>query len=267
MTFKTLQIIIEIYDGLIKKCKVFDYMYFILFFPTLLSGPIDRSRRFDEDLYHPMPKEEYLEVAGAGFIRLTLGITYKFVFASAFYQGITYIGNGHYWFSNIVYMYCYGLYLFFDFAGYGHMACGASHIFGIMTPRAFNVPFRSIDIREFWDRWNITLSHWLRDFVFSRFMMASFRYHWFSSKLVGACIGLMLNMLIMGAWHGLNWSYILYGAYHGVLLCANEVYQKKSKFYKKNKKKRWYRITSWFITFNLVMFGFFIFSGKFLTLF
>jgi membrane protein involved in D-alanine export len=77
----------------------------------------------------------------------------------------------------------------------------------------------------------------------------------------------MLNMLIMGAWHGLNWSYILYGAYHGVLLCANEVYQKKSKFYKKNKKKRWYRITSWFITFNLVMFGFFIFSGKFLTLF
>ena len=103
--------------------------------------------------------------------------------------------------------------------------------------------FISIDIKDFWDRWHITLSHWFRDFVFSRFMMASIRGKWFKDKLTGACIGFMINMLLMGLWHGLSLSYILYGLYHGVLLAITEVYQKKSK---------------------LVMFGFFIFSGRFL---
>ena len=94
--------------------------------------------------------------------------------------------------------------------------------------------------------------------------MASMKGKWFKSKLTGASIGFMVNMLLMGLWHGLTYSYILYGLYHGVLLAITEIYQKKSKFYKKHKKEKWYKIVSWFITFNLVMFGFFIFSGRFL---
>ena len=72
----------------------------------------------------------------------------------------------------------------------------------------------------------------------------------------------MINMLVMGLWHGLEPHYIIYGLYHGILLSVTEVFQKKSKFYKKHKKDRWFRAVSWFITFNLVMFGFFIFSGR-----
>ena len=73
----------------------------------------------------------------------------------------------------------------------------------------------------------------------------------------------MINMFVMGLWHGLEPYYIIYGIYHGILLAVTEVFQKKSKFYKKHKKDRWFKAVSWFVTFNLVMFGFFIFSGRF----
>ncbi len=266
LTFKSLQIIIEIHDDLISEVKTFDFLYFLLFFPCLSSGPIDRSRRFNEDMYNIRPRAEYLELVGSGLFKMMLGMVYKFVLAEAFYQGMTYLGGpiaGTDWNGSILlYMYCYGLYLFFDFAGYSFMAVGMGYIFGIITPENFNKPFISVDIKEFWDRWHITLSHWFRDFVFSRFMMAAIRGKWFKNKLTGASIGFMINMTLMGIWHGLDWCYILYGVYHGVLLALTEIYQKKSKFYKKNKKKKWYRIISGIITFNLVMFGFLIFSGR-----
>lgn len=153
--------------------------------------------------------------------------------------------------------------MFFDFAGYSLMAIGTSYILGIKTPENFNKPFISKDIKEFWDRWHITLSHWFRDFVFSRFVMKCIKKKWFSTKLQRASVGFIVNMLIMGVWHGITPYYILYGLYHGILLAVTETYQKKSKFYKKNKKKKWYQVLSWFITINLVMFGFLIFSGRF----
>lgn len=264
LTFKSVQIIIEIHDELIDEIKLFDFMYFLLFFPCISSGPIDRSRRFTEDIYDLRSKDEYLESVGTGLLKICQGLVYKFVLASVFYQGITYLGAYQEWWSQLIYMYCYGFYLFFDFAGYSLMAVGTGYILGMRTPDNFNKPFISVDMKDFWDRWHITLSHWFRDFVFSRFMMASIRGKWFKNKLTGAAIGFMINMTLMGIWHGLDLSYILYGVYHGILLSVTEVYQKKSKFYKKNKKKRWYKAAGWFITFNLVMFGFFIFSGRLL---
>ncbi len=266
LTFKSLQMILEIYDGLIDHVKIFDFLYFMLFFPCITSGPIDRSRRFTSDLYNIRPKDEYLELVGKGLFKIMLGMVYKFVLASVFYQGMTYLGSaiaGTDWTgSTLIYMYCYGFYLFFDFAGYSLMAVGIGYIFGIITPDNFNKPFISTDMKDFWDRWHITLSHWFRDFVFSRFMMASIRGKWFRNKLTGATLGFMINMTLMGIWHGLEWCYILYGVYHGILLSLTEIYQKKSKFYKKNKKKKWYLLISKVITFNLVMFGFLIFSGR-----
>ena len=98
-------------------------------------------------------------------------------------------------------------------------------------------------------------------------MMKAIKGKWFKNKLTGASIGFIINMGVMGVWHGLNLQYILYGLYHGVLLAITEVYQKKSKFYKKHKKDKIYKLVSWFITVNLVFFGFLIFSGKFGELF
>ena len=263
MSFKTIQIMLEISDGLIKeKISVKDYLQFLLFFPTVSAGPIDRSRRFLKEINEVMPRKEYLELAGDGVYRIVLGLLYKVVLSTYVYQMLLALNNTDIVVYSIKYMYLYTLYLFFDFAGYSLMAVGSSNILGIQTPMNFNKPFLSVDIKDFWTRWHITLSTWLRDFVFSRVLMQVIRKKWFKNRLHNATYAYMVNMLVMGFWHGLSVSYIVYGFYHGVLMAGFEVYQKKSNFYKKNKNKNWYKLLSWFVTMNLVMVGFFIFSGE-----
>lgn len=263
MSFKTIQIMLEISDGLIKeKINIKDYLQFLLFFPTVSAGPIDRSRRFLTEINEVMPRKEYLELAGDGVYRIVLGILYKVVLSTYVYQMLLALNNTSTVVYSIKYMYLYTLYLFFDFAGYSLMAVGSSNILGIQTPMNFNKPFLSVDIKDFWTRWHITLSTWLRDFVFSRVLMQVIRKKWFKNRLHNATYAYMVNMLVMGFWHGLGVSYIVYGFYHGVLMAGFEVYQKKSNFYKKNKNKNWYKLLSWFVTMNLVMIGFFIFSGE-----
>lgn len=263
MSFKTIQIMLEISDGLIKeKISIKDYLQFLLFFPTVSAGPIDRSRRFLKEINEVMPRKEYLELAGDGVYRIILGLLYKVVLSTYVYQMLLALNNTGTVVYSIKYMYLYTLYLFFDFAGYSLMAVGSSNILGIQTPMNFNKPFLSVDIKDFWTRWHITLSTWLRDFVFSRVLMQVIRKKWFKNRLHNATYAYMVNMLVMGFWHGLSVSYIVYGFYHGVLMAGFEVYQKKSTFYKKNKNKNWYKLLSWFVTMNLVMIGFFIFSGE-----
>ena len=263
MSFKTIQIMLEISDGLIKeKISAKDYLQFLLFFPTVSAGPIDRSRRFLKEMNEVMPRKEYLELAGDGVYRIVLGLLYKIVLSTYVYQMLLALNNTDIVVYSIKYMYLYTLYLFFDFAGYSLMAVGSSNILGIQTPMNFNKPFLSVDIKDFWTRWHITLSTWLRDFVFSRVLMQVIRKKWFKNRLHNATYAYMVNMLVMGFWHGLSVSYIVYGFYHGVLMAGFEVYQKKSNFYKKNKNKDWYKLLSWFVTMNLVMIGFFIFSGE-----
>lgn len=263
MSFKTIQIMLEISDGLIKeKINIKDYLQFLLFFPTVSAGPIDRSRRFLTEINEVMPRKEYLELAGDGVYRIVLGLLYKVVLSTYVYQMLLALNNTSTVVYSIKYMYLYTLYLFFDFAGYSLMAVGSSNILGIQTPMNFNKPFLSVDIKDFWTRWHITLSTWLRDFVFSRVLMQVIRKKWFKNRLHNATYAYMVNMLVMGFWHGLGVSYIVYGFYHGVLMAGFEIYQKKSNFYKKNKNKNWYKLLSWFVTMNLVMIGFFIFSGE-----
>ena len=263
VTFRTAQIIIEIFDGVINEINFLEFTGFLIFFPSISSGPIDRSRRFSEDWNKVYKRNEYLNLLGDGIEKILIGILYKFVLAAIFYKIEESFIESYSFLSMLFYGYSYGFYMFFDFAGYSLMAIGTSYILGIKTPENFNKPLITKEIKELWDRWHITLSHWFRDFVFSRFVMKCIKKKWFSTKLQRASVGFIVNMLIMGVWHGITPYYILYGLYHGILLAVTETYQKKSKFYKKNKKKKWYQVLSWFITINLVMFGFLIFSGRF----
>ncbi len=263
ITFKVLQIILESYDGIIEKSSFTSTVGFLLFFPTLCSGPIDRSRRFETDLGKRWSREEYGGLLQKGIWKILLGILYKFVLSAIAYGFLEKISGRYAPQFLILYAYLYGLYLFFDFAGYSLMAVGTSCIFGICTPDNFNKPFISKDIKEFWDRWHITLSHWLRDFLFSRYVTDAIRKKKFKNRMDAATAGFMVNMVVMGMWHGLTKDYLLYGLYHGILLAVTERYQKK-KWYRKVKNKRWYQLLSWFVTMNLAMFGFLIFSGKFL---
>ncbi|MGL5651796.1 MAG: D-alanyl-lipoteichoic acid biosynthesis protein DltB [Paraclostridium sp.] len=265
LNFRTIQMVIEIYDGAIKEVKISTMLYFVLFFPTLSSGPIDRSRRFEKDLEKKIPKEEYIDdYLIPGIKKIFMGVGYKFV--------IAFLVNT-YWMSKIPseinfvnamsYMYAYSLYLFFDFGGYSLFAVGTSYIFGIKAPDNFDKPFLSKDMKEFWTRWHISLSRWFGDYIFSRFVIASMRKKRFKKRATASHVAQMVTMITMGFWHGLTWFYIVYGIYQGVVLVLTDMYQKKSKFYKQHKKDKWFEIVQIVITFHIACFGLLIFSGYF----
>lgn len=274
LTFKAVQVIIEIRDGLITELRPLDYLYFLTFFATFTSGPIDRSRRFTADVQRRLTRSEYADLLARGVLLLLAGAVMQLVLATVaatlldppagMHAGIPCVNDlgGPRAVRAIARAYVYALYLFFDFAGYSLMAVGASYCFGIATPRNFRAPYLAVDIKDFWNRWHITLSTWLRDFVFMRFVRMATKRKLFASRLQTACAGYVVNMLLMGAWHGLTADYLAYGLYHGVLLALTEVYQKRSKFYKRNRKKTWYKVLSWFITLQLVVAGFALFSGQ-----
>lgn len=275
LTFRAVQVVVEIRDGLIEDLPLADYLYFLTFFATITSGPIDRSRRFLEDANTALAPAAYRDLATRGALMLLAGAVMQLALATMVH-GFTdpWAVNGALAMPNILALglpwgvgslvraYGYAVYLYLDFAGYSLMAAGACYLFGIQCPVNFNAPWRALDLKDFWNRWHITLSTWLRDFVFMRFVRGLTRRHVFKKRLTTACCGYVVNMFLMGMWHGLTPDYLLYGLYHGVLLAATEAYQKRCPFYKRNKGKRWYKVLSWFVTMNLVIIGFSLFSGQ-----
>ena len=178
----------------------------------------------------------------------------------------------HYWLDPLTqetslssagaYMYAYSLYLFFDFAGYSAFAIGLSYLFGIHTPENFNKPFLARDIREFWNRWHITLSTWLRDHVYMRFVLAATKGRWFGNKHLTSYIGFLLSFGLMGLWHGTQVYYLLYGLYHAALIIGHDMFSRWNKT-----RKLWgdgpiWRAAGMVVTFHLVCFGFLLFSGR-----
>ncbi|WP_283625136.1 D-alanyl-lipoteichoic acid biosynthesis protein DltB [Clostridium butyricum] len=263
INFKAIQIIIEIYDERIKEMNFLSYMYFILFFPTLSSGPIDRWKRFEENLSQSIPTSEYLnDYLFEGIKKIIIGVLYKFVISYIIHTyWILKIPKDINLINSVNYMYAYTMYLFFDFAGYSLFAIGASYIFGIKTPENFNKPFLSKDMKEFWTRWHISLSRWFGDYIFSRFVLNSMRKKRFKNRFIASHVAQIMTMLVMGLWHGLTPYYILYGLYQGCALVLTDIYQRKSKYYKKHKKDKWFQGLQIIVTFHIVCFGMLIFSG------
>ena len=202
-----------------------------------------------------------------GIFLIFLGFLYKFIIAYLIQNHIinplelTFVRNSYLFEKLLIYMYSYSMYLFFDFAGYSAFAVGVSYIMGIQTPMNFNKPFASRNIKEFWNRWHMTLSFWFRDYIFMRLVFWLTKKKWIKNKYTVSYIGYAVNFLIMGAWHGLYWYYIVYGLYQAVLFIGFDLFErwnKKHKIYPKNKVTY---VIGVVITFHFVCFGFLIFSG------
>lgn len=167
-------------------------------------------------------------------------------------------------------MYVYGFDLFFDFAGYSMFALAVSNLMGIKSPINFDKPFISRDMKEFWNRWHMSLSFWFRDFVFMRLVIVLMRNKVFKNRNTTSNVAYIINMMVMGFWHGITWYYIAYGIFHGIGLGINDAWLRKKKTINKDRKKaglkplpenKWTKALGIFITFNTVMLSFLIFSG------
>ncbi|PFB64776.1 D-alanyl-lipoteichoic acid biosynthesis protein DltB [Bacillus cereus] len=266
VTFRAVQMVFEVRDNLIKELSFFNFWEFILFFPAISTGPIDRYRRFQKDIQKPPSAEEYQNLLYTGLNRIFQGFLYKFIIAylikqyfmdPAFAQHDTIL-------SNMIYMYSYSLYLFFDFAGYSSFVIGVSYMMGIKTPENFNKPFISRNIKDFWNRWHMTLSFWFRDFIYMRFVFFATKKKLIKNRYTISYIGAFLNFFIMGIWHITGehvYQYIIYGLYHAALFILFDVFERKNKKHKFWPNNKFTHVLAIVITFHVVCFGFLIFSG------
>lgn len=251
----------------------------MLFFPTITSGPIDRYRRFQQDDVAVPARADYLTLVNQGIIRIFQGFVYKFIIGYVFGTLMlphvahhvlanrgAFFGTGLSW-SLVAYMYVYSLYLFFDFAGYSLFAVGVSNLMGVKTPMNFNAPFKSQNIKDFWNRWHMSLSFWFRDFVFMRFTFFVMKHRLVKNRIRVSQLAYLVNFLIMGFWHGVTWYYIVYGLFHATAIIINDIWLRfKKRHGTQLPHNRWTQALAVCITFNVVCFSFLIFSGELNTL-
>lgn len=261
VTFRALDVVFSIKDNVIKALPPLTYTAYLFFFPTVSSGPIDRFRRFSQDWQRRRSRDEFLNDLDVAVQRLFRGFLYKFIIAALiekhFIDRFSVGGAAHV----VGYMYAYTFYLFFDFAGYSAFAIAVSYMLGIHTPENFNKPFLAPNIRDFWNRWHISLSFWFRDHIYMRFLLAAAKGKWFKNKHTASYVGLFLTFGLMGLWHGTEWYYLLYGVYHASLLSGYDW------FARWNKTRNWFDGPFWkwgnpVLTFHAIALGLLLFSGR-----
>jgi alginate O-acetyltransferase complex protein AlgI len=211
--FETLSYVIDVYRGRAEPANsLLDYAVFITFFPRLVSGPIMRASHFLPQLYRGVQFSRENFIRGAQFFGQ--GLLKKLVVADtlALLVDRVYLTPNLYssqtvWLGACAFM----IQIYFDFSGYSDMATGISRLMGFELPVNFRLPFTSRNFTEFWQRWHISLSTWLRDYLYVS--LGGSR-----KGNVRAYFNLLVTMLLGGLWHGASWNFVVYGGFHGVVL-------------------------------------------------
>ena len=260
ITFHKISYIIDVYRKPQKGHGFIEYLNYIFFFPKLLSGPIQQWN--DSKTDYLFTEKPSINQRLSGIFRFALGIFKKVWIANVLgvqnelllSTGIENLSSLHL----LLLIFSYSMQLLFDFSAYTDMACGIALMLGIKLPENFNSPYAATSIREFWQRWHISLTSWFRNYLF---LPLAYR---FSSKLnkdkysgikVDYLIyiyAVVITFLLTGLWHGAAWTFVLWGLYHAVLLSLDRLFL--FKVFKKTGK-----LISLIITFILVMFGWVIF--------
>ena len=213
-TFQSMSYTIDVYRGQLQPTKNFlEYATYVSLFPQLVAGPIVRFRDIVNDLenIHLLRKASAFHTGVSIFV---IGLAKKVIIADSIASIINPLWNdpsalsaGAAWIAVLGYTYQ----LYFDFSGYSDMAVGLGRLFGFHFPQNFNSPYKAINISDFWRRWHITLSSWLRDYLYIPLG---------GSRLgtVRTYVNLFITMLLGGLWHGANWTFVIWGSYHGALL-------------------------------------------------
>ena len=251
-TFQSISYVIDVYRGEQPAIKSYvDYALFVAFFPQLVAGPIVRAKEFFEDYFNwrPPTGEEWQR----GFAMILTGYVKKLIFADQFSlvadryftNPAAFPGVLPAWSGAIA----FALQIFFDFSGYTDIAIGIALLFGFHFPENFRRPYLAASVTEFWRRWHMTLSRWLRDYIY--ISLGGNR----RGKL-RTYANLMLTMLLGGLWHGASWNFVVWGGYHGAALAIERA------VWGREERKGWIRIPMALLTFGVVCVGWVFFRAK-----
>ncbi|MEZ5964720.1 MAG: MBOAT family protein [Planctomycetota bacterium] len=222
-TFQSLSYTIDVYRGTIEPARnLREFALFVAFFPQLVAGPIVRAAEFlpQLDLWPRIERRDVHE----GLWRIMVGLTKKVlisdVIAVGFVDGVYAPGSSAQGLLVLLGLYGYCLQIYGDFSGYSDIAIGSARLFGFKLPENFNAPYRARSMEEFWRRWHISLSTWLRDYVYFSLggnRKGEFRTYW----------NLWLTMALAGLWHGAHWNIVVWGMIHGTYLVVNRLWSRQ----------------------------------------
>lgn len=255
-TLQNIGYVLDVSRGIIPaEHNFWNYLLFILFFAKLSAGPIEPARHF-----LPQVENEHKYDPGKiywGIFQILWGLFKKVVIADRLTLITDQVFNNpgqYYGLTVITAIIFYSFQIYFDFSGYSDIALGIAHLFGFKLSSNFKRPFLAENINEFWNRWHITFTNWLREYIFFPLRRFFLRQRSSTSPFWALLIPPLLTMLVSGAWHGLQPTYLVWGVYHGLLLFLNTAFMKK-----KRVQPDKYRILKRLFTFSLVSFGWLFF--------
>ncbi len=245
-TFQSVSYILEIYWGRLKPTRnILDYAFFITFFPQLVAGPIVKANYFLPQVSKPINIRK--EDVYAGLWMVMVGLFKKAIIADYIsqYNDLVFANPSQYsGFENLMAVYGYTLQIYCDFSGYSDMAIGIAMIMGFDLGVNFNFPYQAKNITDFWRRWHISLSSWLREYLYIPLGGNK-------KGKVRTYINLFLTMLLGGLWHGASWKFMFWGAWHGVGLA---IHKATKKALDKVPNRMPTNAIAWFVTFHFVVF-------------
>lgn len=252
--FEAVSYTIDLYRRQMEPARsTLDFCFYIAFFPKLVAGPIIRARDFLPQMYKKLSLTK--EQAGTAIFLILLGLIKKAVISD--YISINFVDRifesplDYKPFETLMGIYGYTLQIYCDFSGYSDMAIGLALLMGFTIPPNFLTPYKSSSITEFWRRWHISLSSWLRDYLY--ISLGGNR-----KGKVRTYINLFLTMLIGGFWHGASWTFVVWGAMHGVFLAIERFFKQYIKL-PNNFVIRFFKIL---VTFHLVAFCWIFFRAS-----
>jgi alginate O-acetyltransferase complex protein AlgI len=214
LTFHALSYIIDVYERKLAPTRsLVDILLYISFFPHLVAGPIVRAKAFLEQTIHRSdPKDIRL---GFGVLLIVGGLFKKVIVANYlstdFVDGVFRSPADYSRLDLLLGMYAYALQIYCDFSAYTDIAIGIANLLGYRFPDNFNQPYRALTVQDFWRRWHITLSSWLRDYLYIP-LGGNRGGPWFTYR------NIMITMLLGGLWHGASWNFVIWGGLHGLAL-------------------------------------------------
>jgi D-alanyl-lipoteichoic acid acyltransferase DltB (MBOAT superfamily) len=249
-TFTQIAYLVDAYHSAAKEYKLVNYALFVTFFPHLLAGPILHHKEMMPQFESVENKRLNYQNLAQGVFLFFIGLFKKVVIADAFAVWATHGFDTAQSLSLVeawVVSLSYTLQLYYDFGGYTDMAIGAALMFNIKLPINFDSPYKSLSIQEFWRRWHITLSRFLRDYIY--IPLGGNRNGQFNIYR-----NTMITFLLGGLWHGAGWTFVFWGFMHGAGLCIQRAWRKL-----KIEMPNW---LAWFITFNFVNIAWIFFRAK-----